>query len=102
MKRASQKQIDYINAICEELNIDKPENLSMHSASIFISSNVNAFKKAKMREKMKTKIIHRNNVDEQPELFARGRRGLKHITLEQSIDNVRKAIIYSKFIRKQK
>jgi len=72
---ATLKQLKFINAICEELNIDKPENLSMRNASIFISSNVNAFKKAKMREKMKTKIIHRNNVDEQPKFFARGIRG---------------------------
>jgi len=102
MRKASQKQIDYIDAICSKLNIDKPENLSMRNASNFISSNVDAFKKAKIREKMKTKITHRNNIDEQSEFFARGRRGLKHITLEQSIDNVRKAIIDSKFIRKQK
>lgn len=99
---ATLKQLKFIDAICSELNIDKPENLSMRSASIFISSNVDAFKKAKMREKMKTKIIHLNNVDEQFEFFARGRRGLKHITLEQSVDNVRKSIIDSKFIRKQK
>jgi len=75
MRKASQKQIDYIDAICSKLNIDKPENLSMHNASNFISSNVDAFKKAKIREKMKTKIIHRNNIDEQSEFFARGRRG---------------------------
>ena len=99
---ATLKQLKFINAICEELNIDKPENLSMRNASNFISSNVDTFKKAKIREKMKTKIIHRNNIDEQPEFFARGRRGLKHITLEQSVDNVRKSIIDSKFIRKQK
>lgn len=110
MRPATGKQISFIESICEALDLKKPQNMTMQEASSFISENVGAFyrhktiSKIKANEKINSPF---HNIDDKTistnagKFINPSKWEHKHITVEKSLENIKRDISKLKVIRRK-
>lgn len=89
---ATVKQLAFIKAICDELNLDEPgEGITTREASSFISANVAKFYAKKAKDK-KNSLKVNNDDNHKYESSFKDVEKLIGISKEQNVENIKNAL----------